>query len=74
MNKRFMVANLMALLFFAGCAGPAGHNREVAAPPGDSPGNARSAHASQPVRVSTGDTDAAEPAVAAAPDGRVYTA
>ncbi|HEX8847480.1 MAG TPA: sialidase family protein [Pyrinomonadaceae bacterium] len=65
--KRYAIAACLAsLTFLAGCAQkaeqPAGTN------------NAPGASEIKPVRVSAENTDGAEPAVAAAPDGTVYVA
>lgn len=72
MKGRMMLAPLVSLLFCAGCAGTAGRKPEVAPAAAGATGSAHAADAPRPVRVSPDNTEAAEPAAAAAPDGSVY--
>ncbi len=74
MKEQMLIAGLVSLLFCAACAGPAQRGREVAVTTTDSTSQIQLADTSQPVRVSPEETNAAEPAVAAAPDGSVFVA
>lgn len=74
MKDQMMIACLVLLLACAGCTRTDGRKSELTSPTTNAASNTQTAKASQPVRVSSEDTDAAEPAVAAAPDGTVYVA
>jgi hypothetical protein len=59
---------VIVLIVLQGCARRVNQEKTGAAP------DTRAAHVSQPVRLSTGDADAAEPAMAAGLDGTIFVA
>src|ERR1043165_789638 len=68
-KQKFFLACCALLLLVSGCAQHTGQRSsdDAAAAPS-------AANIGQPIRVSSADADAAEPATAAAPDGSVYVA
>jgi hypothetical protein len=76
LTKKLLTAACASLLLLlhAGCSKPTGRVERAPASTANSASDVQRTVAAEPVRVSVNDTDAAEPAVAAADDGSVFVA
>jgi hypothetical protein len=75
LTKKLLTAACVSLLLLhAGCSKPDGRGGVAPASTANSAGDVQRTAATEPVRVSLNDADAAEPGVAAASDGSVFVA